>query len=162
MQDSYLNRLLINIYRYWSISWFDLSVMVYSFIYSSKLWLIPWHSVLNCKFRFYHWIPRFCPCFLHRGNHRAVRVKNRVNRVLGTTRYFTKPGNVTFSFFLVGYRLWSFDNTRCNTVYHMYSCNSLNTHHYSSHWMHSVWYTDRVSSLYCVRSGVPLGLNKEG
>ncbi len=54
-------------------------------INSSKLWQIPWHSVLNCKFRFYDWISRFHPRFLHRRNHKAVRVKNRVDRVLGTT-----------------------------------------------------------------------------
>ncbi len=41
-------------------------------INSSKLWQIPWHSALNCKFRFYVWIPRFSPRFLHRGNHRAL------------------------------------------------------------------------------------------
>ncbi len=41
---------------------------------SSKLWQIPWHSALNCKFRFYDWIPRFRPRFLHRGNHRALHL----------------------------------------------------------------------------------------
>ncbi len=41
-------------------------------INSSKLWHIPWHSTLNCKFRFYDWIPRFRPRFLHCGNHRAL------------------------------------------------------------------------------------------
>ncbi len=35
---------------------------------------IPWHSALNCKFRFYDWIPRFRPCFLHRRNHRALHL----------------------------------------------------------------------------------------
>ncbi len=54
-------------------------------INSSKLRQIPWHSVLNCKYVFYNWIPRFHPRFLHRGNHRAVHVKNRDDRVLGTT-----------------------------------------------------------------------------
>ncbi len=44
-------------------------------INSSKLWQIPWHSALNCKFRFYDWIPRFRPCFLHRGNHRALIIE---------------------------------------------------------------------------------------
>ncbi len=37
-----------------------------------ELWQIPWHSALNCKFRFYDWIPRFRLRFLHRGNHRAL------------------------------------------------------------------------------------------
>ncbi len=67
MQDSYLNRLLrLNIYRYQSISRFDLSVMIY-------FWLIhpnfdkSLHSTLNCNFRFCDWIPRFHPRFLHRG-----------------------------------------------------------------------------------------------
>ncbi len=49
-------------------------------INSSKLWQIPWHSVLNCKFRFYDWIPRFRPRFLHRGNHRALFKTSHVTR----------------------------------------------------------------------------------
>ncbi len=45
-------------------------------INSSKLWQIPWHSALNCQFRFYDWIPRFRPRFLHRGNHRALIIQS--------------------------------------------------------------------------------------
>ncbi len=98
MQESYLNRLLrLNIYRYYMAIWFKCNDLL--LINSSKLWQIPWHSVLNCKFRFYNWIPRFRPRFMHRGNHRAVRVKNRVDRVLGTTGTWEKLGTVTFSFF---------------------------------------------------------------
>ncbi len=34
-------------------------------IYPSKIWQIPWHSMLYSKFCFYDWIP-------HHGNHRAL------------------------------------------------------------------------------------------
>ncbi len=55
--------------------------------------------MLNCKFRFYNWIPGFRLRFLHRGNHRAVQVKNRVDRVLGTTGTWKKLVPWRFNFF---------------------------------------------------------------
>ncbi len=77
--------------------WFKCNYLL--LINSSKLWQIPWHSVLNYKFCFYNWIPRFRPRFLHRGNHRAVRVKNRVDRVLCTTGTWKNLVRWRFHFF---------------------------------------------------------------
>ncbi len=54
-------------------TWFKCNNLL--LINSSKLWQIPWHSALNCKFHFYDWIPRFRPRFLHRGNHRALNLQ---------------------------------------------------------------------------------------
>ncbi len=91
--DSYLNRLLrLTIYRYWSISWFDLCVMAYFWLIHPNLDEYG-HSVLKCKFNF------------------EIRFRDSV-RVFclpeGPThqepgwpgpryhRYFTKLGTVTF------------------------------------------------------------------
>ncbi len=41
-------------------------------IYSSRICQILWRSTLYCKFIFFDWFPRFCLCFPHRGDDRAL------------------------------------------------------------------------------------------
>jgi len=94
MQDSYLNQLLrLNIYRYWSISWFHLSVMTYFW------WIHPnldkFHD-MKSVFKLGSAIPS-----AFSASRKSYGPKHQEPGWLGPRyqRYFTKPGTVTFSFF---------------------------------------------------------------